>query len=276
MEIAATIAELRAARARHGQRSFGCVPTMGCLHVGHLALADRARSENELVGVSLFVNPTQFGPHEDFSRYPRQFEQDCDLCREHGVDLIFAPAAAEMYPAGAATMVEPGPLGERLEGACRPGHFRGVATIVAKLFNLFQPDRAYFGEKDAQQLAVISQLARDLDFPLTVVSCPTVRERDGLACSSRNIYLTPEQRQKAPGLFLTLQQVSAMLKGGCTRSAAEAAGLRLLAAAGFGPIDYLAVVDPETFLPADSGHRRIVTAARLGTTRLIDNVLYTG
>ena len=204
---------------------------MGCLHVGHLALVDRSRTENDLTGVSIFINPAQFGPHEDYTRYPRQFEEDCRLCRERGTDLVFAPAAAEMYRPGAAAMVEVGPLGERLEGKFRPGHFRGVATIVAKLFNLFQANRAYFGEKDAQQLAVIAQMARDLDFPVTVVPCPTVRESDGLACSSRNRYLTAEQRAQAPGLFLTLQQVSAMLKNGCSRAEAEAEGSRRLTAA---------------------------------------------
>lgn len=245
---------------------------MGCLHVGHLALVDRSRAENDLTGVSIFVNPTQFGPHEDLASYPRQFAEDCRLCREHGTDLIFAPDAAEMYPPGETTIVEPGPLGERLEGAFRPGHFRGVATVVAKLFNLFQANRAYFGEKDAQQLAVIRQLARDLDFPVSVVSCPTVRETDGLACSSRNRYLNAEQRAQAPRLFLTLQQVSAMLKDGCSRAEAEAEGLRRLTAAGFGPVDYLAVVDPATFAPAECGPRLIAVAARLGTTRLIDNL----
>ncbi len=273
MEIVTSIPELRAARARHGARSFGFVPTMGCLHRGHLALADRAKAENELAGMSIFVNPTQFGPHEDFNRYPRQFDADCALCREHEVDLVFAPSVEEMYPAGAATFVDVGPLGERLEGSFRPGHFRGVATIVTKLFNLAQPQRAYFGRKDAQQLAVITTLARDLDLPVVIVPCDTEREADGLARSSRNTYLTAAERAVAPQLFLTLQHVCGMLKSGGDRETAEAEGRRRLQAAGFGPIDYLAVVDPHTFLPADSGNRLIVVAAKLGTTRLIDNML---
>lgn len=273
MEIIRTVTQLRAARARQAGSTFGYVPTMGCLHRAHMALVDRARAENDTVGVSLFVNPAQFGPHEDFNRYPRTFAADCALCEQHGVDLLFAPAVEEMYPAGFATAVEVGVLGDVCEGKFRPGHFRGVATVVTKLLTQALPDRAYFGEKDAQQLAVIRQLVRDLDLPVAVVGCPTVRETDGLACSSRNTYLTPDERQRAPQLFLTLQQVSAMLKKGNACAAAEAAGRQWLIDAGFGPVDYLAVVDPVTFQPAAAGPRRIVVAAKLGSTRLIDNLL---
>ena len=193
-----TRASLRASRP------LGLVPTMGALHEGHLALVKRARQENETLAVTIFVNPAQFGDGEDLDSYPRDLDRDLDLLRQEGADLVFAPRSQDVYPPGFDTWVEPGHLGDKLEGLHRPGHFRGVATVVAKLFNLVRPDRAYFGQKDGQQTLVIKQLVRDLDLGLEVVVVPTVRHEDGLACSSRNVYLTPEQRKAAPAVYRAL------------------------------------------------------------------------
>jgi len=217
VEVIRAIAMARKAcdAARSAGRTVGFVPTMGAFHDGHVSLMRRARDERDAVVVSIFVNPLQFGPGEDLSRYPRDEERDLSMARELGVDVVFAPTVEEMYPAGEpAVSVDPGPLGDRLEGAVRPGHFRGVATVVAKLFEVVGPSTAYFGEKDAQQLAVIRHMVRDLSFPIDVVGCPTVRELDGLAMSSRNAYLSPVQREAAGCLFLALSEAAEMARGG--------------------------------------------------------------
>ena len=221
MKVVKTIAEVRRMRGA-GAGSWGLVPTMGFLHAGHISLVERARRENDHVGVSIFVNPTQFAPTEDLAAYPRDLERDLRLLREAGADLVWTPPAAEVYPPGFQTYITVEEVTRPLEGAARPTHFRGVATVVAKLFNVFQPDRAYFGQKDAQQAVVIQQMARDLDFPLEVVICPIVREPDGLALSSRNVYLTPEQRAAAPVLEPGAARGAGCLAGGRARRRALA------------------------------------------------------
>ena len=215
MDILATIAEMRAHRVSlpHGQ-TVGFVPTMGYLHAGHISLVEMARKENDITVVSIFVNPTQFGPNEDLSRYPRDLDRDLGMLQAAGVDWVFTPAGEEIYPSGYSTYVDVRGVTEPLEGAARPGHFQGVATVVAKLFNLVQPSRAYFGQKDAQQVAVIRQMVRDLNFPLDLVVGETLREKDGLAMSSRNVYLNPEERQAALVLYRSLNAVKALWDGG--------------------------------------------------------------
>jgi pantoate--beta-alanine ligase len=279
VEVIRAIAMARKAcdAARSAGRTVGFVPTMGAFHDGHVSLMRRARDERDTVVVSIFVNPFQFGPGEDLSRYPRDEERDLSMAGELGVDVVFAPTVEEMYPAGEpAVSVDPGPLGDRLEGAVRPGHFRGVATVVAKLFDVVGPSTAYFGEKDAQQLAVIRRMVRDLSFPIDVVGCPTVRELDGLAMSSRNAYLSPVQREAAGCLFLALSEAAAMARGG-ERDAARlvAAMAREIGATPEARIDYAAVVDEERFeeVGSISGPARALVAARFGETRLIDNLL---
>jgi pantoate--beta-alanine ligase len=279
--VAATAEELRpAVRAARGQgRSVGLVPTMGALHAGHASLIEAARADDGFVVVSVFVNPTQFGPHEDLTRYPRPFEQDLALCGELGVDLVFAPAPATMYPPGFRTWVEVTGLQDVLEGASRPGHFRGVATVVLKLFNLVQPDRAYFGQKDAQQARVIRQLAHDLNVPVEVIVLPTVREPDGLALSSRNKYLDADQRRRA----VVLSRALAEARGQVAAGERDADALRALltervAATPGAVLDYAAVVDADTLAPVArlSGPALLALAVRFGATRLIDNVLISG
>ena len=279
MEVIRAIAMARKAcdAARSAGRTVGFVPTMGAFHDGHVSLMRRARDERDAVVVSIFVNPLQFGPGEDLSRYPRDEERDLSMARELGVDVVFAPTVEEMYPAGEpAVSVDPGPLGDRLEGAVRPGHFRGVATVVAKLFEVVGPSTAYFGEKDAQQLAVIRHMVRDLSFPIDVVGCPTVRELDGLAMSSRNAYLSPVQREAAGCLFLALSEAAEMARGG-ERDAARlvAAMAREIGATPEARIDYAAVVDEERFeeVGTISGPARALVAAKFGETHLIDNLL---
>jgi len=249
---------------------------MGALHEGHLSLVRRATGENGAVAASIFVNPLQFGPNEDLAKYPRTFEDDCAQLEREGVALLFAPAPEEMYAIGAATIVDPGPVATRLDGASRPGHFVGVATVVAKLFNIVQPDRAYFGQKDAAQLAVLRQMARDLDFALELVACPIVRDGDGLALSSRNRYLTDDERRNALVLPQTLLSLQAHIAGGERRSAEllRQASADLDAHCGIA-LDYLAIVDAATLLPvpeAVSG-TLVAIAAKVGETRLIDNFL---
>lgn len=275
MDVARTVAELRRWRAEQAGRSVGFVPTMGYLHDGHLALVRRARVENERVVVSIFVNPLQFGPEEDYERYPRDLERDLALLRAEGVDLVFAPAVAEMYPPGfATTVVVRGPVAERLEGAARPGHFRGVATVVARLLNLVQPQRAYFGWKDAQQVLVVQRLVSDLALPVAIVPVPTVREPDGLAMSSRNVYLDPEERQAAAALpralFAALEQFQA------GERAAEALRRTVRERLAGTPVrlEYVSVSDRESFEEVERVERPalLLVAAWVGTTRLIDNV----
>lgn len=279
MEVIRAIAMARKVcdAARSAGRTVGFVPTMGAFHDGHASLMRRARDERDHVVVSIFVNPLQFGPGEDLSRYPRDEDGDLSVTGELGVDMVFAPSVEEMYPTGRPEVtVDPGHLGDRLEGAVRPGHFRGVATVVAKLFDVVGPSTAYFGEKDAQQLAVIRRVVRDLSLPVEVQGCPTVREPDGLATSSRNAYLSPEQREAAGCLFLALSEAAQMARGG-ERDAASlvAAMAREIGATPEARIDYAAVVDDETFeeVSAIAGPARALVAARFGDTRLIDNLL---
>lgn len=274
-----TIAATRAAcdRARGGGRTVGFVPTMGAFHDGHRSLMRRAVDERDMTVVSIFVNPLQFGDARDLETYPRDEESDLAVAERAGVGVVFAPSVDEMYPRGEPEVtVDPGPLGERFEGASRPGHFRGVATVVAKLFDTVGACSAYFGEKDAQQLAVIRRMVRDLSMPVEVGCCPVVREPDGLAWSSRNRLLSPEQREAATCLFLALSEAAELARGG-ERDAAKlvAAMAREIGATALARIDYVAVVDEDTFeeLPAIEGPARALVAARFGTVRLIDTLL---
>ena len=256
---------------------MGFVPTMGAFHGGHRSLMRRAKAERDVTVVSIFVNPLQFGDPSDLETYPRDEEADLAVAEREGVDFVFAPSVDEMYPGGEPEVtVDPGPLGERFEGASRPGHFRGVATVVAKLFDTVGPCAAYFGEKDAQQLAVIRRMARDLSMPVDVRCCPVVREPDGLALSSRNRLLSPEQREAATCLFLALSVAAELARGG-ERDAGRlvAAMAREIGATPHARIDYVAVVDEDTFeeLPAIAGPARALVAARFGGLRLIDTLL---
>ncbi len=278
MEIVRTTAEVRAVVRVWRARGFsvGLVPTMGGIHAGHLALVDSADREADRVVVSLFVNPKQFARGEDLSSYPRDEAADAALLAAAGADLLFAPGLAEVYPEGFGTTIAVDGLTEGLCGAFRPGHFHGVATIVAKLFNMVGPDFAWFGEKDYQQLQVIKRLVHDLDLPVAVRGVATVREPDGLALSSRNAYLSPAERRAAPALYASLVALSEALSAGAGDIAGEIArtadGLRK---AGFDPIDYVAVVDAQTLVPLSgpiSRPGRALAAARLGQARLIDNV----
>ncbi|HEY8117514.1 MAG TPA: pantoate--beta-alanine ligase [Actinomycetota bacterium] len=274
-----TIAATRAAcdRARAEGGAVGFVPTMGALHEGHRSLMRRAKAERDVTVVSIFVNPLQFGDPSDLETYPRGEEADLLVAGREGVDLVFAPAVDEMYPDGEPEVtVDPGPLGERFEGASRPGHFRGVATVVAKLFDTVGPCAAYFGEKDAQQLAVIRRMVRDLSMPVEVRCCPVVREPDGLALSSRNRLLSPEQREAATCLFLALSVAAELARAG-ERDAGKlvAAMAREIGATPQARIAYVAVVDEETFEepPAIGRPARALVAARFGRVRLIDTLL---
>jgi len=274
-----TIAATRAAcdRARTEGGTVGFVPTMGAFHEGHRSLMRRAKDERDVTVVSIFVNPLQFGDARDLETYPRDEEADLAAAEREGVDLVFAPSVDEMYPGGEPEItVDPGPLGERFEGASRPGHFRGVATVVAKLFAVVGPCAAYFGEKDAQQLAVVRRMVRDLSLPAEVRCCPVVREPDGLALSSRNRLLSPEQREAATCLFLALSEAAELARAG-ERDAGRlvAAMAREIGATSQARIDYVAVVDEDTFeeLPAIAGPARALVAARFGGVRLIDTLL---
>lgn len=278
MQIARTIAEARAAIAklRAERHCVGLVPTMGALHEGHLSLVRAAKAHCDAVVATIFVNPTQFAPGEDFTKYPRTFEADCALLEAEGVDLLFAPEASEMYPAGAITFVEVEGVSDRLDGASRPGHFRGVATIVAKLFHIIQPNHAFFGQKDAAQVAVLRRMVRDLNFNLELVVCPIVREPDGLAMSSRNRYLSAEDRQSALVLSRALRRVEAKIAAGVVESQALLdAGLTVMAEEPEIRLDYFRIVDPDTL--ADLADVRkgalVAVAAIVGPARLIDNVV---
>jgi pantoate--beta-alanine ligase len=272
------VAEVRARcdAARASGEAVGLVPTMGAFHEGHRSLIRRARAETDLLVVTLFVNPLQFEDARDLERYPRDEDEDLRQAEELGADEVFAPPVDEMYPRGDPEVtVDPGALGERFEGSSRPGHFRGVATVVAKLFNAVGPARAYFGEKDAQQLAVIRAMVRDLAFPLEVVPCATVREHDGLALSSRNRLLTPEQREAAGCLFLALTEAAERVRNGeGDASVLVAAMAREIGATPQARLDYAAVVDEETFEEVRTLERpaRAIVAARFGSVRLIDNL----
>jgi pantoate--beta-alanine ligase len=278
MNAVTTSAAMRqaVADARRAGRSIGLVPTMGALHAGHLSLIERARAENDCVVVSIFVNPSQFGPSEDFSRYPRPLEQDLAACDRAGVDIVFAPDSAEMYPPGFRTYVEVSELQKVLCGASRPTHFRGVCTVVLKLFNLVAPDRAYFGQKDAQQVRIIQQMVRDLNVPVEVRVCPIVREPDGLALSSRNQYLSPNERRAAPGLHRALARARARIEAGERDAAHVHQGLiEDIAALPGAVLDYAAVVDADSLESIErlSGSVLLALAVKFGNTRLIDNEL---
>ncbi len=274
-----TITELQRATAapRAAERSVGFVPTMGAFHDGHRSLIERARAETDVTVVSIFVNPLQFSDPNDLARYPRTRDRDLRDAERLDVDLVFAPDEREMYPSGEpAVTVDPGPLGDRLEGASRPGHFRGVATVVARLFNAVGRCRAYFGEKDAQQVAVVRRMVGDLAFPVDVVTCPTVREPDGLAMSSRNALLAPEDRDSAGCLFLALSEAAQRARAGeRAASALVAVMAREIGATPRARLDYAAVVDDETFEEVRTIERRAraLVAARFGDVRLIDNLL---
>jgi pantoate--beta-alanine ligase len=274
MHVVRTIAELRALRRRLSGR-VGFVPTMGYLHEGHLALVRQARRENSAVIVSIYVNPSQFSPGENFGGYPRDLDRDLELLRKEGTDIVFAPPDDEMYPPVFSSWVDVEKITERLEGASRPGHFRGVATIVAKLFNIVQPTKAYFGQKDAQQVVVIKRMAADLNMELEIVTVPTVRESDGLAMSSRNTYLSPEERQAASILFKALALAQRLTRGG--EQDAEKIRDQMTALIQREPLaclDYVSIADAETLEELDMLHRPAVAslAVRIGKTRLIDNI----
>jgi pantoate--beta-alanine ligase len=267
-----------AAKTAAGQHSsLGLVPTMGALHEGHLSLVRAAKKQCDIVAASIFVNPTQFGPNEDFAQYPRTFAADCDLLEREGVDLLFTPSAPEMYPrSSTTTYIDVPGLSERLDGASRPGHFRGVATVVAKLFHIVSPDFAYFGQKDAAQVAVLQAMVRDLDFPVKLVICPTVRDRDGLAMSSRNRYLSPSERSRALALSQALEQARQLAEAGETDAAELTDQLRQsLSSSPDMHFEYAEVVHPDTLLPvADLNEGALIAiAARIGETRLIDNIV---
>ena len=278
MKVCATISETRAAcrHYRANKKRLGLVPTMGALHEGHLSLVRAAKAQCDSVAVSIFVNPTQFGPSEDLARYPRPFERDRGLLEKEGVDILFAPSAEEMYPRGEVTWVTVEGLSEKLDGRSRPGHFRGVTTVVAKLFNILEPDVAFFGQKDAAQAAVIRRMVRDLNFPVEIAVCPIVREPDGLALSSRNTYLNPDERRRALVLHRSLEQVALSFRSG------EKSATRLIATAKdvFADepqvhLDYFEIVDPDTLDPVEqvSESTLVAVAAYVGSTRLIDNII---
>jgi len=255
---------------------LGLVPTMGALHEGHLSLVRAARERCDLVAASIFVNPTQFAPGEDFAKYPRSFERDCELLQKEGVALLFAPSAEEMYPAGAVTWVEVEGISDRLCGRSRPGHFRGVSTVVAKLFHVVEPDVAFFGQKDAAQLAIIRRMVVDLMMPVEIVACAIVREADGLAMSSRNAYLDELQRQQALVLYRSLTAARELFERGERGARAlEEAGKRVFAGEPAVRLDYLEIVDPETLEPLRIVTRRalVAVAGFVGSTRLIDNLV---
>ena len=260
---------------REGKR-LALVPTMGALHEGHLSLVRAARAACDVVAASIFVNPTQFGPNEDLAKYPRSFERDCEMLKREGVEFVFAPSVEEMYPAGAVTWVTVEELSGKLDGGSRPGHFRGVTTVVAKLFHIVEPDKAFFGQKDAAQVAIIRRMVRDLNLAVEIVVCPIVREADGLAMSSRNAYLNAEERKRALVLHRSLERVRQLVESG--ESDAErlvAAGREEVARENAVRLDYFEVVDPDTLDPVVdlSPGALVAVAAYVGATRLIDNLL---
>ena len=279
MEIISSASEMMAfsRTAQCAGKSVGFVPTMGALHQGHLSLVRAARAQCDVVVVSIFVNPTQFGPNEDFAKYPRSFDQDKAMLEREGVDCIFCPSVEEMYPAGAVTWVTVEGLSDKLDGRSRPGHFRGVSTVVSKLFNIVQPNAAFFGQKDAAQVAIIRKMVRDLNFDVKIVVCPIVRESDGLAMSSRNAYLSPEERQQALVLSRSLQRVQWLVAQGEQRAARLIdAGKNVIAEEPAVRLDYFEIVNPDTLdsLESIDGGALAAVAAFVGSTRLIDNLLF--
>jgi pantoate--beta-alanine ligase len=278
MQIAATIAEIRAwvSQTRAAGKTVGFVPTMGALHVGHVSLIETAAERCDSVVVSIFVNPTQFGPGEDFEKYPRPLEKDLAICAQHGVDAVFAPSPSEMYPRVNLTWVTVEKVSEPLCGRFRPGHFRGVATVCTKLFNIVGADAAFFGQKDAQQVAVIQRMVADLNMPLEIVVCPTVREPDGLAVSSRNQYLSPQERKEALVIYRSLQRSAELIRGGETAVARITEQMReILGQVPALKVEYVSLVDAGSLedLPRVQGKVLIAVAGRLGATRLIDNIV---
>jgi pantoate--beta-alanine ligase len=278
LKICTTIDEMQAA-ARAGRlagKRMGLVPTMGALHEGHLSLVRAARSACDIVTVSIFVNPLQFGPKEDLEKYPRSFERDRELLESEGVQLLFAPSVEQMYPAGAVTWVTVEELSSKLDGRSRPGHFRGVTTVVAKLFHIVEPDAAFFGQKDAAQVAIIRRMVRDLNFPVEIVVCPIVREPDGLAMSSRNAYLDAGQRKQALVLHGSVRRVRELVDAGemAARKLASAGGEEFSREPAV-RLDYFEIVNPDTLDPVEdvSGGALVAVAAYVGGTRLIDNLL---
>jgi pantoate--beta-alanine ligase len=278
MAVCVRADDVRAASraARAAGKTIGFVPTMGALHEGHLSLVRAAKAQTDVVVVSIFVNPTQFGPNEDFEKYPRTLKRDRELLESEGVDFLFAPLVPEIYPEGAATYVTVEGMSERLDGASRPGHFRGVTTVVSKLFNIIEPDRAFFGQKDAAQVAIIRRMACDLKVPVEIVVCPIVREADGLAMSSRNAYLNSEERKRALILRRSLLRAQEIFDGGARdpRTMIEAAK-KIFSEEPSVRLDYFQIVDPDTLedLNTVSGPAVVAVAAYLGTTRLIDNLV---
>ena len=278
MNVLTTIEAMRSASraAKTAGKRVGFVPTMGALHEGHLSLVRSAKAQCDVVAASIFVNPTQFGPNEDFSKYPRAFERDRELFAKEGVELLFAPAVEEMYPAGAVTYVTVEGMSERLCGKSRPGHFRGVTTVVCKLFNIVEPDIAFFGQKDAAQVAIIRRMVRDLNIPVEIAVCPIVREADGLAMSSRNTYLDLQQRKAALVLYRSLQKVKREFESGESNAAKLAEqGRKLFAQEPSVRLDYLEIVAPDNLEALDNieSSALVAVAAFLGATRLIDNFI---
>ena len=278
MDVLETIEQMRAAcqaAKRQGKR-LGFVPTMGALHEGHLSLVRAAKARSNVVAASIFVNPTQFGPNEDFSKYPRSFEKDRELLENEGVKLLFAPSVQEMYPEGAVTFVTVEGLSQRLCGKSRPGHFRGVTTVVSKLFHITQPDLAFFGQKDAAQVAIIRRMVLDLNLGVEIVGCPIVREADGLAMSSRNAYLSPKERKSALVLSRSLAQVKRLFdQGERIGTALVAGGRQAFAEEPSVRLDYFEIVNPETLEPVEhmSNPALVAVAGFVGGTRLIDNIV---
>ncbi|HWY22932.1 MAG TPA: pantoate--beta-alanine ligase [Candidatus Acidoferrum sp.] len=278
MRVCNTIEDMQAAcrAARTGGKRLGFVPTMGALHDGHRSLVQAAMASCDVVAASIFVNPTQFGPNEDLAKYPRTFDRDRELLEKESVELLFAPSVEEMYPAGAVTWVTVEELSSKLDGRSRPGHFRGVTTVVAKLFHIIEPDAAFFGQKDAAQVAIIRRMVRDLNIPVEILACPIVREIDGLAMSSRNAYLDPQQRRQALVLHRALTGVKKSWEAG-ERSAEglAAVGRAEIAAEKAVRLDYFEIVDPESLEPVENVSQvaLVAVAAFVGQTRLIDNIL---
>jgi pantoate--beta-alanine ligase len=278
MELAKTIEKVRGLvkSARSEGRKIGLVPTMGALHIGHVSLIEAAAKECDFVVVSIFVNPTQFCPGEDFENYPRPLEADLEICKKAGVDVVFAPHPGQMYPADNITWVTVEKLTEPLCGMSRPGHFRGVTTVCTKLFNIVAPNVAYFGQKDAQQAIVIKRMVADLNMPLQIVICPTVREPNGLAVSSRNQYLTAQQKKDAANIYKSLQTCRRMIDDGVTETGQIVAEmLRILKQIPSGQIEYISIVDAETLESADkiTGKILAAVAVKVGPARLIDNIM---
>ncbi|MGH9510626.1 MAG: pantoate--beta-alanine ligase [Terriglobales bacterium] len=281
MQVFRTTSEMRAASraARREGKRVGLVPTMGALHEGHISLVRAARSQCDVVAASIFVNPLQFGPNEDLAKYPRNFERDCELLEQQHVDFLFAPSVEEMYPAGAVTYVDVEGISDKLCGKSRPGHFRGVATVVAKLFHIVEPDVAFFGQKDAAQVAIIRRMVSDLKFPIEIAVCPIVREPDGLAMSSRNAYLNLEERKAALALYRSLMVVQELFqRGEQDAGALILAGKKALEIERLARLDYLEIVDPDSLAPVESINRMTLAAVAgfVGSTRLIDNILLIG